>query len=492
MEATINLLPKQTEAWDAWENPAITEIGYGGAAGGGKTRLGWYLVITIAEQYPGSRCAIGRKELKNLKATTLAEGWEIFRELGYVNGKDYTYNDNKSIITFANKSEVMLVDTAFSPQDPEYTDLGGLPLTWSWLDESNESPEKAKSILKTRVGRLNKFYKGRVVSNVPDGVTDYTEIKPIFLETFNPNKGHVHRDYYKPWKKGILPPYRVFIRALPGDNPHLGQSYIDNLERSDKATRERLLKGNFDYDADPQKLMSYDAITDLPFNTLLPYQGKDVKTLIVDVARFGGDKIVLGTFKGRELYALGVYTYQGTDETVSKARIEAQEEEVAFANIIFDEDGIGGGCVDNMKGTKGFSGASSPTQKWDYVKNKMVKANFSNFRSQCYFELAKYVDNHLIAVKVTKFNTNIEGYTLEQALLDLFEELDATKQRPNDSDEAPKAVIPKQEIKDAIGRSPDVADILMMRMYFELVTMAEEESQYSAHRSRQPKVNKAR
>ena len=493
MEAAINLLPKQTEAWEVWEDQETTELGYGGAAGGGKTRLGWYLAITIAESYPGSRCAVGRKELKNLKATTLTELWEIFRELGYVKDKDYSYNDNKSVLTFANGSEVLLVDTAFSPQDPEYTSLGGLPLTWAWLDESNETPEKAKSILKTRAGRFNKFKNGRVVSSVPLGDTNFTEIKPFVLETFNPNKGHVHRDYYKPWKAGTLPPYRKFIRALPGDNPHLSARYIENLGRLDKATRERMLNGNFDYDADPQKIMSYDAITDLPTNTLAPYKNKDVKTLIVDVARFGGDKIVLGTFKGLELYSLGIYTYQGTDETVTKARIEAQEESVPFGNILFDEDGIGGGCVDNMKGTKGFSGNSSPTLIWNYIKNGLAKANFTNLRSQCYFELADHVDTHRIAVKIVKFQTNIEGYTLEQALLDLFEELDATKKKDNPSDEAPKAIIAKAEIKDIIGRSPDIADILMMRMFYELKEIEDTTVQNDGPRhAPRVKVNKAR
>ena len=44
---TIQLLTKQTEAWDLYEDPNITELGYGGAAGGGKTRLGWYLNLDI-------------------------------------------------------------------------------------------------------------------------------------------------------------------------------------------------------------------------------------------------------------------------------------------------------------------------------------------------------------------------------------------------------------------------------------------------------------
>lgn len=468
MEATINLLPKQTEAWEAWESTDITELGYGGAAGGGKTRLGWYLVITIAEMYPQSRVAVGRKELKNFKATTLLELWEIFRELNYTEGIDYKYNDQKSVITFDNGSEVVLKDTAYSPQDPEYTALGGLPLTWAWLDESNETPEKAKSILKTRVGRLNYFKKGKCVSNVKttdiEG-RDYQIIKPFWMETFNPNKGHVHRDYYKPWKEGYMPSYRMFIRALPGDNPHLSQAYLNTLERSDKITRERLLKGNFDFDDDPLKVMNYEAITDLPTNTLA--DNPQTKSLIADIARFGGDKIVLGTFKGRELYGLYVYTYQGIDETIRKMKEVIIDEEIGYQNVIADEDGVGGGVVDGMRGIKGFSGGGSPLPVWDFVKSRLVPANYRNFRCQCYFKLGEMVNNRQIAVKITKFETNIEGYTVEKAISDMMEELDAIKQTDN-SEDGKLSIIPKTEIKEQLGRSPDFADIMMMRMVFEM------------------------
>src|SRR4051812_39118659 len=119
-EAIINLLPKQTEAWEAFEDPRITELGYGGGAGGGKTRLGWYIGITLSEQYAGSRGAVGRKELKTLRITTLAELFIIFSELGYKQDKDYTYDAKDSIIKFPNGSEILLLDTAYSPQDPEY------------------------------------------------------------------------------------------------------------------------------------------------------------------------------------------------------------------------------------------------------------------------------------------------------------------------------------------------------------------------------------
>jgi phage terminase large subunit len=477
MEAVINLLPKQTEAWEAFEDPAITELGYGGGAGGGKTRLGWYIGITISEQYPGSRGAVGRKELKTLRITTLAELWVIFAEMGYQTGKDYSYDAKDSIIKFANGSEILLLDTAYSPQDPEYTRFGSLNLTWAWIEESNETPEKAKNILKTRVGRQNVF--------TIDGKR--VEVKPFWLETFNPNKGHVHRDYYKPWKEGNLPGYRRFIRALPGDNPYLPKSYIENLRRADKTTRERLLYGNFDYSDDPFKLFQYDAITELVDNPVV--EKKPTKLIVADIARFGGDKIVIGTFNGKILFGLGVYTYQGTDETSKKIRIESVEEQIPYSNILIDEDGIGGGVVDQMPGVKGFTGNSSPTTYHDDITGKIRTENFQNFRSQCYFKLAEMVNNHYIAVKITKFKTNIEGYTQEKALSDLFEELDQTK-RKDDTTGGKLAVIPKAEIKEQLGRSPDFGDVLMMRMFFEFKEPYQEPGYVP--RQTKVKINRAR
>ncbi len=477
-EATINLLPKQTEAWEAYEDPRITELGYGGGAGGGKTRLGWYLGITISEQYAGARGAVGRKELKTLRITTLAELFVIFNELGYKQDKDYSYDAKDSIIKFPNGSEILLLDTAYSPQDPEYTRFGSLNLTWVWIEESNETPEKAKNILKTRVGRQNVFTIGG----------KRIEIKSFWLETFNPNKGHVHRDYYKPWKENALPSYRRFIRALPGDNPYLPKSYIENLRRADKTTRERLLYGNFDYSDDPLKLFQYDAITELVDNVLV--EKNLTKTIIADIARFGGDKIVFGLFRGLTLYGLCVYTYQGTDETSRKLRQESIEEQIAYQNILIDEDGIGGGVVDQMPGVKGFTGNSSPTTYYDDIRGRISTENFQNFRSQCYFKLAEMTNSHRIAIKLSKFKTNIEGYTQEKALSDLFEELDQTKRKDNTTG-GKEAVIPKAEIKEQLGRSPDFADTLMMRMFYEFKEPYQEPTNYFP-KAKTVKVNRAR
>lgn len=453
--AEIQLLPKQTEAWELiFENEDITELGYGGAAGGGKTRLGWYVaVFGYCEAFAGARFAVGRKELKTLRITTLAELFKIFSELGYKQDVDYTFNAQDNIIRFPNGSEILLLDMAYSPQDPEYTRFGSLNLTAAWVEESNESPEKGIEILKTRVGRNNEF-KGVIV-------------KAIFLETFNPNKGHVHRTYYRPWKEGKLPKYRAFIPALPGDNPYLPKAYIEGLKRADPTTRARLLEGNFDYDDDATKLMTYDAISDMRTNTLA-FKKVPTKYLVNDIARFGGDKIVLGEFKDLMLVGLGVYTYTGTDQTEQYIKDQAADSKIPFSNILSDEDGIGGGVVDHLRGTKGFMGNSRPRDVHDAFTGKDLAQNFTNLRSQCYFKLSDLVNERLIGVRLEYFKTNIEGFTREMALSQIEEELDAIKQKPNTGSQSDKlAVVAKVEIKEALGRSPDFADIFMMRMMFE-------------------------
>jgi hypothetical protein len=49
----------------------------------------------------------------------------------------------------------------------------------------------------------------------------------------------------------------------------------------------------------------------------------------------------------------------------------------------------------------------------------------------------------------------------------IIEELEQVKQKSLDSD-MKKGVIPKDKMKALLGRSPDFADALMMREYFEL------------------------
>ena len=69
-----------------------------------------------------------------------------------------------------------------------------------------------------------------------------------------------------------------------------------------------------------------------------------------------------------------------------------------------------------------------------------------------------------------------------------MEELDQIKKKEN-SDDSKLAIIPKSEIKEQLGRSPDFADVLMMRMFFELKEVSYEPEPYYPQKE---KVNPAR
>ncbi|MBO7694874.1 MAG: hypothetical protein J6T10_19840 [Methanobrevibacter sp.] len=89
-----------------------------------------------------------------------------------------------------------------------------MELTGAFIDEANEVDAKGISMLKTRIGRQNTFHNITIIDeNGKPHFYETYEKCPKFLECFNPNKGHVYNDYYKPWKDGTLPPYRKFIRA---------------------------------------------------------------------------------------------------------------------------------------------------------------------------------------------------------------------------------------------------------------------------------------
>ena len=129
----------------------------------------------------------------------------------------------------------------------------------------------------------------------------------------------------------------------------------------------------------------------------------------------------------------------------------ALEYKVTVSHICIDEDGVGGGCVDLIRGCRGFVNNSRA------LENPITRAkeNFDNLKSQCYYKLAELIND-------SKLYINADG---KQKQI-IIEELEQVKQKSVDNDGS-KGIIPKDKVKAAIGRSPDFSDCLAMRMLFE-------------------------
>ena len=419
------------------KNDTTTEIWFGGAAWGTKTWLGDFVIRSSCQDYPGSRWVIGRKELVNLKRTTLATYYKMMRY--YKVPREYwgVLNSQTNTIKFPNGSEIILLDCAAQPSDPERTRFWSLELTGAFIDEANEVDAKGIEILKTRIGRQNDF--------IIDG--ELVHLCPKFLECFNPNKGHVYNDYYKPRRDGTLPPYRKFIKATVKDNPYISQAYIDQLERADEITKQRLLYGNFDYDDTPGKLFRWDEITDL-FSANIPQD--DTTYITCDVARLGNDKTVVVLRKGLE--ALEVKTYQGqtTDQTVNVIKDLEKRYNCRRSNICIDSDGVGWWVADNLRGCVNFVNNGTPIVQKDELRN------YANLKTQCYFKLKYLMEKREIKV-------NCSGDIMDR----IQTELDNIVVKDVESENKVR-LESKDDLKKRLGHSPDYADAIMMRMYWQL------------------------
>lgn len=423
----MKLLIKQENALYYLKDSVTEEILYGGAAGGGKSALGCLWLIEMCQQYPGSRWLMGRSKLKTLKETTLNTFFELSTKLKISN--TFTYNAQSNIIKFWNGSEIILKDLFLYPSDPDFDSLGSLEITGAFIDECNQIVYKAWQIVKSRIRyKLKEF-----------------GLIPKMLGTCNPAKNWVYTEFYKKNKEGDLEFFRKFIQALPADNPHLHPSYLQSLLRLDKNSKERLYDGNWEYDDDPNALINYDSILNLFINTHV-IEGKD-RYITADIARLGSDKAVIKVWYGFAVKELIEFDKSKTTDIQNAINALKVKHKVPNSSIIADEDGVGGGVVDNCK-IIGFTNNSKP----------LNNENYSNLKTQCYYKLAEKINDNGIFIDCELSQKQKES---------IIEELEYVKSYNVDKD-GKAQILPKAEIKQLIGRSPDYSDALMMRMYFEL------------------------
>lgn len=437
---------KQTLALDYLEDDVTTELLFGGGAGGGKSMLGCYWQIKRRLKYPGTRGLIGRSEMKTLKETTLVSFFKVAKMQGLKPGVHFRYRDNPhSDIIFPNGSLILLKDLAFNPSDPSFDGLGSLEITDAFVDEANQCVEKAKTVLSSRIRHA----------------LDENGLIPKMMMSCNPAKNWVYSQFYRPHRDGLLEGYRAFVQALAKDNPDISKHYIENLRKMDKASRERLEFGNWEYDDDPATMIEYDAILDCFTNTHLRSNKDTADRISCDVARFGKDKTVIGVWFTPEHVKLFPFKGLATTETAEKMQAARVQYQVPLSKIIADEDGVGGGVVDLVK-CQGFVNNSRPlpapvNPKIDEKTGKPLPENYDNLKSQCLKYLADRINARRLYIEC-------DDPAMKQAII---EELEQIKRADVDKDGKFK-VISKDKVKEVLNRSPDYSDTLGMGQIFDI------------------------
>lgn len=208
----------------------------GGAAGGGKSYLGSCWLVSSCMRFSDIRAVVARKTLKSLKGSTWNTIKKVCKEWGLKEGVHYKINNLDGILTFWNDSVIIMQEMVDLPSDPNFERFGSSEFTIAFIDEVSEISERAVEVLFSRLRwrTAETFKTARMMMSTNPCIT-WVRSRFVQDDEGNPITCREGEAYV---------PFSVF------DNPDIQfvQTYVAALNKiTDKATRERLLYGNWDF-----------------------------------------------------------------------------------------------------------------------------------------------------------------------------------------------------------------------------------------------------
>ena len=364
---------------------------------------------------------MGRARLNILKRTTLKTFIDIASDFKI----QYKLNNISNTITFPNGSEIMMVDLYNFPQDPDYDRLGSMEISGAFIDELSEISYKGFQVVTSRIR-----YK----------LTEYN-LFPKVLCASNPYMGWLKNIYYLPYIENRETEHNKFVPALPSDNKYLNKHYLATLEKTlDAALKNRLLYGNWDFNADDYDLFEYEKITQCFYNDF--FQNKDNNYyLTADIAELGKDKTIIGVWQGWNLIKIVKLEKKDAVQVVQEINNLRTKYKVNINNIIIDSTGVGSGVAAMLKGCIRYMAASKPLDNGGY---KNIKAQLMN----------------KFAEKINNLELNFSMAFNDELVQELVFYKKVYKENI-------AGITPKDEIKAKLNRSPDYADALYLRAFWE-------------------------
>lgn len=199
--------------------------------------------------------------------------------------------------------------------------------------------------------------------------------------------------------------------------------------------------------SDDSILFPEKALEDLFTNSFVPEAGE--KYMTADIALHGSDRFVCRVWHGWVVTHTYVIDKCDADGVEKFLREKATAHGVPQRNIAYDADGVGAFLRGYLKNAQPFNNGAAPVQTGKH------KVNYQHLKAQCFYLLAKKVQESGIYIKSTEYK--------EQTIL----ELENIRKHNTDKD-GKIGVTPKEAVKQVLGFSPDLAESLMMRMVFEL------------------------
>ena len=420
----VKLTLKQTQCWDSFWNPVITSILFGGAMGGGKSYIGCLLLDNYASwvieefnlkpnKYPINLGFMGRNRAVDFNDTTLETWKRLIPQSHY-----YIRSQDKEIVIEDR------VKYAFGGLDntEEVNKFSSAEFAVVFIDQAEECKKDNIAILMSRfrlqINGIALPYKSLFTANPAN-----CWLKDEFVLGNDPKK--------------------IYIPALPAENPNLPHTYMDSLREAFKHRPELLLaylEGSWD-SLEGSDIVIKDIWVRQAELTIIPFiDNRKKKVIACDVSRFGDDETVIYYMENTDIKDAMIFGQKDTMQTAGKIHIWAQEKKPDLIGI--DEIGVGAGVTDRLieMGNNVLPINSSNTGE---DKNK-----YYNLRAQMWWEAGEmfarkdiqltYQDSEL------RRQLTAPTYEIRNGRIKIEE---------------------KEKIKDRLGRSPDRADTYIMGLY---------------------------
>ena len=210
------------------------------------------------------------------------------------------------------------------------------------------------------------------------------------------------------------------LAELDGDTARFGQEYECSLDKASAS----------------QSVIPLQAIRD----AMTRDEPEGLPVVIgADIARYGDDRTVITIVKGRKV--LPQIVIRGMDTQEVAKRIYELSLEHGAENINIDVIGVGAGVVDalNSIGVQGVNGVNVGEQAWDNTRfaNRKAELWFSLRQRMLDGELSIPDDKDLERELMVSYKYNLTGKILIES---------------------------KDAVKKALGRSPDMADSLVLAL----------------------------
>ena len=212
------------------------EVLFGGAAGGGKSKALVMDALARLLAHPGTHAYLFRRTYTELEDTLIAEARSsIPKTIG-------KYNVSRHEITLAGGS---VMHFRHCRGTADMYDYAGLEIHWLYFDELTSFEEPVYEFLKTRLRAKASLGIVPVIRNAsnPGGI-GHAWVKERFVDAGDPME-RVEK-WVESSSLGRKKRYVTqFIPALAMENPHIGNSYVFELESKPTALRKALLHGDW-------------------------------------------------------------------------------------------------------------------------------------------------------------------------------------------------------------------------------------------------------